>query len=197
MSRRAELRATVAAIIASDDLEDEHLDDALSWIDSGAAVYRTAKPATPPKHVVSYSLLVDPVEPAVLLIDHRLSRLWLPAGGHVEPDEAPDVAAARELSEELGVDPEPLAPCGRQPFFLTVTPTAGPAPSHVDVSLWYAFAGSAEMSLVVDEREARAARWWRLDEIEAAASVGFDPHMARAAAKLARLLAETSGPASH
>jgi 8-oxo-dGTP pyrophosphatase MutT (NUDIX family) len=194
LSRRAELRTTIAAIVASDDLENEHLDDALTWIDSGAPVYRTAKPATPPKHVVSYSLLVDPDEPAVLLIDHRLSGLWLPAGGHIEPDEAPDVAAARELTEELGVDPEPLAPCGPQPFFLTVTTTAGPAPSHVDVSLWYAFAGSTDMRLVVDEREVKSARWWRLDEIEAAASVGFDPHMPRAAAKLRGLLAEAADP---
>ena len=197
MSRRAELRTTVAAIVAADDLEGEHLDDALAWIDSGAQVYRIATPATPPKHVVSYSLLVDPNEPAVLLIDHRLSQLWLPAGGHVEPDEPPDVAAARELTEELGVDPEPLAVCGRHPFFLTVTPTVGPSPSHVDVSLWYAFAGSTDMRLVVDEREANGARWWRLDEIDAAAVAGydFDPHMARAAAKLERLLAGTPGSA--
>lgn len=196
MSRRAELRTTVAAIVATDDLERQHLGDALTWIDSGAPVYRTAKPATPPKHVVSYSLLVDPDGPAVLLIDHRLSRLWLPAGGHVEPDEPPGAAAARELNEELGVDPEPLAACGPQPFFLTVTPTVGPAPSHVDVSLWYAFAGSTDMHLVIDEREAKGARWWRLDEIEATASVGFDPHMARAAAKLRGLLVETADPAA-
>lgn len=39
----------------------------------------------------------------VLLLFHpRLGR-WLPPGGHVEPNELPDQAAAREVDEETGV----------------------------------------------------------------------------------------------
>jgi len=38
---------------------------------------------------VSYLLLVDRPAGSVLLCDHRLSGLWLPAGGHVEPGEHP------------------------------------------------------------------------------------------------------------
>jgi 8-oxo-dGTP pyrophosphatase MutT (NUDIX family) len=33
---------------------------------------------------------------------HKLAR-WLPPGGHIEPDELPDEAAAREVFEETGV----------------------------------------------------------------------------------------------
>jgi 8-oxo-dGTP pyrophosphatase MutT (NUDIX family) len=39
----------------------------------------------------------------VLLHRHALLGLWLPCGGHVEPDELPDDAAVREVEEESGV----------------------------------------------------------------------------------------------
>lgn len=39
------------------------------------------------------------------LILHRHARLgiWLPPGGHIEPNELPDEAAVREVSEEAGI----------------------------------------------------------------------------------------------
>ena len=39
----------------------------------------------------------------VLLHRHRKLGLWLPPGGHVEPNELPDDAAVREVLEETGV----------------------------------------------------------------------------------------------
>jgi len=39
----------------------------------------------------------------VLLHKHRKLGLWLPPGGHVEPNELPDDAAVREVLEETGV----------------------------------------------------------------------------------------------
>ncbi|MFO7544229.1 MAG: NUDIX domain-containing protein [Trueperaceae bacterium] len=40
----------------------------------------------------------------LLLHRHRKLGLWLPCGGHVEPNEIPDDAAVREVREEAGVD---------------------------------------------------------------------------------------------
>lgn len=40
----------------------------------------------------------------VLLLWHRKLRMWLPPGGHIEPDELPDEAAVREVKEETGLD---------------------------------------------------------------------------------------------
>lgn len=40
---------------------------------------------------------------AVMLHRHAKLGLWLPCGGHVEPDELPDEAAVREVLEESGV----------------------------------------------------------------------------------------------
>ncbi len=56
----------------------------------------------------------------VLLHEHRRLGVWLPPGGHVEPDELPDDAAVREVLEEAGVrvtlvgEPPIAAPGPRQ-----------------------------------------------------------------------------------
>lgn len=39
----------------------------------------------------------------VLLHRHRKLGLWLPPGGHIEPNELPDEAALREVEEESGL----------------------------------------------------------------------------------------------
>ena len=39
----------------------------------------------------------------ILLHRHRKLGMWLPPGGHVDPDEIPDDAAVREVLEETGV----------------------------------------------------------------------------------------------
>lgn len=46
----------------------------------------------------------------VLLHRHRRLGLWLPPGGHVEPNELPDDAARREVREEAGVEVELIGP---------------------------------------------------------------------------------------
>lgn len=42
-------------------------------------------------------------EGKVLLHRHRKLNRWLPPGGHIEPNEIPDLAAVREVFEETGV----------------------------------------------------------------------------------------------
>lgn len=42
----------------------------------------------------------------VLLLWHRKLQMWLPPGGHIEPDELPDEAAVREVAEEAGISVE-------------------------------------------------------------------------------------------
>jgi 8-oxo-dGTP diphosphatase len=159
-----------------DALEAEHVADTLRWLEGTDDVFRRAKPATPARHLVSYVVLLDCDN--VLLVDHVNSGLFLPPGGHVEPDEHPAVTARRECREELGIDVT-LAGNGVDPAFLTVTRTIGLDPGHTDVSLWFIGEGSRGMRLTLDDGEFRGARWWSLGEVASANDKDFDPHFHR------------------
>ena len=137
-SVRDRVAAIVAAIEPLDELEREHRDSTIDWIRSGAPIFRTMKPDVPPKHLVSYFALVDKQRGKLLLVDHKLAGLWLPSGGHVEPDEDPDATVVRELSEELGLRADFIC---AGPLFITVTRTVGEDGGHTDVSLWYLLRG--------------------------------------------------------
>ena len=131
---------------------------------------------------MSYAVLTDPRDGSVFLVDHRLSGLWLPAGGHVEPGEDPAATAGREALEELGLEAD-FSIAGRRPVFVTSTRTTGPD-SHTDVSLWYLLAGYPGMPVVLDPREFAGGRWWTGPELVAADPARFDPHMGRFLAKV-------------
>ena len=175
---RSAIREEVASIKPFDALEREHRDDVLAWIDSGAALCRIQKPATPPKHLVSYFVLVD--HDHVLLVDHKNAGLWLPSGGHVEPDEHPRATVVRELREELGLDLG--ATTGDAPLMLTVSTTVGATSGHTDVSLWYVIHADRCRELEFDRTEFDSVRWFHFSEVPVSQS---DPHLPRFLAKLA------------
>src|SRR5262245_40888497 len=100
---RSSIRAELESIHPLDGVEHQHRSDALIWVDSGAPLFRTEKPAVPPKHLVSYFAVVDGNR--ILLVDHKNAGLWLPPGGHVEQGEHPRDTVLREVREELGFVP--------------------------------------------------------------------------------------------
>ena len=173
---RSAIRSEVAAIRPLDALEASHQSDALQWIDSGAELCRLSKPATPPKHLVSYFAVV--ADDHILLVDHRAAQLWLPTGGHVEPGEHPREAVLRELREELGIEPQ--GEIG-EPLMITCTTTVGLTAGHTDVSLWYVVKASREQQLRCDEEEFAEVRWFHRNEVPLSRS---DPHMKRFLCKL-------------
>jgi len=134
---------------------------------------------------VAYAVLIDLEERAVLLGDHRLAGRWLPTGGHVDPGEHPADAAARELVEELAIEPRPLAP-DRRPILVTRTTVTnvGETSSHVDVSLWFAFRAPITIGLHPDPNELAAIRWWPIDEVVHGPGTRFEPNLPRFLAKL-------------
>jgi 8-oxo-dGTP diphosphatase len=178
---RGKIDKIVVAIEPLDDLEREHRDSTLEWIRSGAPIFRTMKPDVPPMHLVSYFALVDDRRGKVLLVDHKLAGLWLPSGGHVEPDEDPRATVVREIAEELGLAAEFLNP---DPLFITVTPVGGDG-GHTDVSLWYLLRGDSSRAIEFDRGEFHGVRWFGFDEIPFERS---DPHMRRFMEKIRALL---------
>lgn len=173
-----EIDDLVGNISPYDSLEKEHIENALRWIRSGAELYRRVKPATPPKHLVSYCTIVDPEKQSVLLVDHHKSGLWLPAGGHVDPDEHPQKTAFRELEEELGV----LLPLLLEtPAFITVTETVGPTAGHTDVTLWYVFVADPNVKFTYDQTEFKKVEWFSMDRLPLERT---DPNLSRFCRKL-------------
>ncbi|HLK78621.1 MAG TPA: NUDIX hydrolase [Streptosporangiaceae bacterium] len=171
----------VSGIEPTDDLGQEHRQNTLSWLAGTDDIFRRVKPRTPSPHLVSYFLLVDRPAGSVLLCDHRLSGLWLPTGGHVEPGEHPLDTVRREVVEELGVNAQLDAKFRDRPFFLTMTETAGPPEMrHVDVSIWFALAGRVGQPLNPDQREFAQVRWWTAAEIRHSDLDRFEPHLLRA-----------------
>ena len=173
---RSAIRNEVDMVHAADKLEQETKSDVLSWIDSGAQLFRLEKPATPRRHLVSYFVLVDGDH--VLLVDHVNAGLWLPTGGHVEEGEHPRTTALREVREELGIDAEFLHD---RPLLVTSSETVGLTAGHIDVSLWYVMKGDRELPLLFDKSEFRSVRWFPKNRVPLDRS---DPHMGRFLKKL-------------
>jgi 8-oxo-dGTP diphosphatase len=174
------LAAIIADIRPLDSVEAAHQADALAWVRSGAPLYRVQKPATPPKHLVVYVALFDPAAQRLLLVDHRNAGLWLPPGGHVEPEEHPQDTARREAWEELGMHAEFM---DTVPRFLTVTSTVGADAGHTDVTLWYLLRGDSTSPPAADMGEFHHLAWFSLDALPYPRT---EPHLARFTEKLRR-----------
>jgi 8-oxo-dGTP pyrophosphatase MutT (NUDIX family) len=184
---RRHLTALLEEITPFDALERAHRDDALAWVASGAPLHRLSKPDVPAKHLVSYFVALDEQQ-QILLGDHRKAGLWLPSGGHVEPDETPWGAVVRECREELHVQAVPSPVVGAQPCFVTVTSTRGPD-EHIDVSFWFVLTVAAGEITWFDEREFTAIRWVGLEGVLREPLSTLDPHMHRFARKASAVLA--------
>src|SRR5476651_1592551 len=100
---RSQIKKLVSGIKTYDSLESEHISNTLQWLKTDVEIFRIKKPDIPPKHLVSYFVLVDQKKKKLLLMHHRKAGLLLPAGGHVEKDEHPNQTVEREMQEELGL----------------------------------------------------------------------------------------------
>jgi 8-oxo-dGTP diphosphatase len=173
---RTAIRQEIVLIDPLDGPKQDAKADVLSWIDSGAELCRREKPATPPKHLISYVAVID--HEHVLLVDHINAGLWLPPGGHVEPDEHPRDTVHRECLEELGFAPRRPSD---GPLFLTVTDTVGITAGHTDVSLWYVVRRDRYRPLQYDASEFSSIRWFHKDDVPLDRA---DPQMSRFLQKL-------------
>ncbi len=174
------MRQTVLEIVGAiepfDQLETKHLRDTVEWILSGVEIFRIEKPAQPPKHLVSYFVVIDSNRGKLLLVDHIKAQRWLPAGGHVEPNEHPQETVRRELREELNL---PVVFLDEAPILVTQTVTYGLTPGHTDVSLWYAVAGDSTQEVIYDPKEFNGCRWFDYQEVLQMDIQKLDPHMHR------------------
>ena len=86
-------------------------------------------------------------EDKTLLHWHRRLQMWMPPGGHIEPDEDPVTALLREIGEETGVSAEVVPAPPRfsfdypgqvaPPFTILLENSAEPGSAHGHVDLIY------------------------------------------------------------
>jgi 8-oxo-dGTP diphosphatase len=150
----------IAVIEPLDGREQHDIDDILSWIASGAKIFRHQKPAIPPKHLVSYFVVVD--GEYILLVDHKDAGLWLPTGGHVDPGEHPSATVTREAKEELGIDAVLRM---ARPMMATRVNTIGISAGHMDVCLWYVVDGDRQAPMTFSDEEFNTVRWFQYSEL--------------------------------
>jgi 8-oxo-dGTP diphosphatase len=116
----------------------------------------------------------------VLLVDHRAYQSWVFPGGHVEPDEAPDETAAREVWEETGIRIRIVNPPTDSPTHIGTHPApwmtteqlapakpAGAEPAHRHIDLLYLAVAAPGQPLGHDDPGVAAARWVDLADLAA------------------------------
>jgi 8-oxo-dGTP diphosphatase len=185
---RKKISDLIGKVNPFDQIEKDHISDTLDWIESGAEIFKIKSPDVPPKHLVSFSVLFDPEEKKILLLDHRKALLLLPSGGHINRDEMPFDTAKRELVEELEIDPKPLFENSGVPFFVSQITTVGLTAGHIDVDLWYIFRGDSKIPINDKSeefvREFSGFQWLTLTEMLSKPIENFDVNMHRFVVKL-------------
>lgn len=113
-------------------------------------------------------------EGKVLLLWHEKLQMWLPPGGHVEPNELPDEAAVREVLEETGIPvvllSQPALPPMPGPRQLArpegiQLEQIGPNHEHIDL-VYFARPVDPEQAQPTTEREVRQVGWYSLAEAD-------------------------------
>ncbi|MFO7172825.1 MAG: inosine/xanthosine triphosphatase [Bacillota bacterium] len=111
-------------------------------------------------------------EGRVLLLYHRKLQMWLPPGGHIDPNELPDEAAVREVREETGIEVELIS----RPAVTGVpgpVPLARPegvqlediAPGHQHIDLIYFARPRGGTTPVLNPAESEAVGWFTAEDL--------------------------------
>ena len=131
--------------------------------------------------VGAYIVRYDAGTPKALLHIHKKSKMLFPIGGHIELDETPWQAVAREVAEESGYNLADLKilqqPNGIRALSDVI---AHPLPvtisdhdvtdTHFHTDLAYALVAESPPSGLIDETESQDLRWLTLNEMNTLSS---------------------------
>ena len=179
LSRRAQLKGALAAYGAADPQEQTHQRRMEELLQHGTDPF--ARDHYAPGHFTASAFVLSPDRRSLLLVHHAKLDRWLQPGGHVEPQDATLLAAARrEVVEETDAHlAEPADQMGIFDVDVHVIPARGDAPAHEHFDVRYLLAARDEH--LQASPDVRDARWVPLDEVGRASA---DESVLRAVRKL-------------
>lgn len=146
------------------------------------------------RHLTASAVVFHPYHrDRFLLVWHNATGLWVVPGGHVDPDEAPHEAAAREVMEETGIQVQILGQrldlpgMYPHPHPITVQEIPAPAkphkgePAHHHIDMLYV-AAAARPDLAGGDEGVGAAVWAALGELDMSKVRAEVPDVVRLAA---------------
>lgn len=130
------------------------------------------------KHFTATGYVTNCGRTKILVIFHNKLQKWLPAGGHIEPNELPHETALREVFEETGIyarlikdDPDMglkgAVDCQiPRPYSICyqVIPSNNKDSEHIHIDFIYVMEAE-ESELKIDLNEISKAKWMNKDEI--------------------------------
>lgn len=179
MDRLMGLRALLDQHVPADTKEAAYLDRmrALARAETGDPC---ARDHFAPGHFTASSFVLSPDRRSVLLILHGKLHRWLQPGGHIDPEDADVLAAARrEVAEEVGLRDLEQVGAGLFDVDVHVIPARKQEPAHEHHDLRFLF--QAHSLDAVAGSDAQAAKWIALDEVQ---HIESDQSVMRAVAKL-------------
>jgi 8-oxo-dGTP pyrophosphatase MutT (NUDIX family) len=140
-------------------------------------------------HVTAAAVIARPDASSFLLVHHRRLDRWLQPGGHVEPEDATVLdAARREAREETGVSALEVANGGRiLDLDVHEIPRFPGKPPHVHYDVRFLFTAEPSAPIMFEADEVRDARWFTRREID---GIETDESLLRVLRKAARSLRE-------
>lgn len=149
-----------------DELEGLHVQQLQKFLGESKNAYDRSNLVA---HVVAEAWIVNPNRDHVVLVEHTLSKVWLPPGGHCDGN--PDVLAGamREAQEETGLT-NLLPLLNGNIFDINVgsVPTrerhGRNEPVHLHFDVCYAFEAPENAPLTISD-ESTDLRWVALDDI--------------------------------
>ena len=133
------------------------------------------------KHFVATGFIMNQEHSKMLLVYHKKLGKWAAPGGHIEPTETPEEAAAREVHEETGINPRLIKL--DQPNISSSTPTEEQlntpyavlyelipetkkeGEAHIHVDFIYLFEADEKETITEQEEEVENVKWLTGSEI--------------------------------
>lgn len=183
MTRAEDLARRLLAYAPADDEERRHLARMRALLEAPGDPF--ARGHFTPGHFTASAFVVAPDGDALYLIHHAKLHRWLQPGGHVEPEDADILAAARrEVAEEVGLADAALAPGFPDVFDVDVhaIPARKADPEHEHFDVRFLFRAPSRPALRPSS-EVKDGKWVPLTEVTAELA---DESVARARRKIAR-----------